>query len=214
MLKTLFARHPDVLPLLRHPLSTGTLQIIGDIRAYDRRTAQHSLRVGVVLALFGKTLRMPHQQLKDFLVGGLLHDAGKIHVPVQIIAKPGKLTHEERSLARLHPLHGQRVVAQTPGLPTVVANIITAHHERMDGGGYPHGWSGEQIPLEARMAAVVDVFCALTEKRPYKAPWSVLDAIQHLHHMADDGHLDPTLVGLFEDNLCPCLRRVEQRRLA
>lgn len=141
-----------------------------------------------------------------------LHDIGKITIPDNILLKPGRLTPEEFEQMKAHAENGRRLASklmQNYGLADVpylqiLLNIISCHHEAWDGSGYPKGIAGENIPLEARIVAVADVYDALTSRRPYKEAWSVGDALAELKRMAGQ-KLDPACVNALVDNLSDIL---------
>lgn len=168
----------------------GTLT---ELRGGD--TAGHTLRVTVYTMLFAEGLRLPREMLLRAVTGALLHDIGKLVIPDRIICKPGTLTREERAEMEHHVLRGLEIVEQSELLNAAV-NVVEFHHERHDGGGYPHRLRGEQIPLEARLFALVDVFDALTASRAYKPALSVAEA---LNVMAEErgSHFDPCLFDRF-----------------
>ena len=123
-----------------------------------------------------------------------LHDIGKIAIPDRILLKPGRLTDDEMSIMRTHPLRGQEMITDLLanfGLENtehvdMLRNIAVYHHEAVNGGGYPEGRSGDEIPLEARIVAVADVFDALTSRRPYKEAWDNDRAFETLSKMAGE----------------------------
>ena len=131
-----------------------------------------------------------------------LHDVGKIGIPDAILLKPGKLDPDEWTVMKTHTTKGRAlidtisddlgIVSVAQG--TVMRNIVEFHHEALDGSGYPRGLHGDEIPLEARMVAVADIFDALTTVRPYKHAWPVGDAMDELARMANAGKLDPRAV--------------------
>ena len=137
-----------------------------------------------------------HRQL--MLHAAPMHDIGKIGIPDRILLKPGKLDADEWVVMRSHPVIGARIVGdgQSSPLMAMAREVAIAHHERWDGGGYPTGRGGESIPLPARIAAIADVFDALTSARPYKPAWSVDDAARHIEAQAGT-HFDPALVACF-----------------
>jgi polar amino acid transport system substrate-binding protein len=129
----------------------------------------------------------------DFRLGCLLHDAGKLAIPADVLAKPGRLTGAEWALMRRHPQLGARM-CELAGAPDAVIEIVHHHHERWDGGGYPDALAGEQIPLAARVLAVCDAIDAMTSDRPYRErPLSQREALQRVH-AARGTQFDPTIV--------------------
>ncbi len=124
-----------------------------------------------------------------------LHDVGKVGIRDAILKKPGELTPDEFEEMKHHTLIGADLL-RSAGLPQMACNIAQHHHERWDGAGYPHGLCGEQIPLEARVVAVVDVFDAMASRRCYKAAFSFREAFAELQAVAG-AHLDPALVETF-----------------
>jgi len=132
---------------------------------------------------------------KQLLVGALLHDIGKIGVPDSILRKPDKLTPDEQSVVRQHPIIGDRILAPIPQLQRARA-VVLGHHERYDGQGYPYGLGGEDIPIAARIVTVADAFDAVTETRPYHTGESVVRALEELER-GKGAHFDPKVVEAF-----------------
>jgi len=164
--------------------------------ARDRETEGHSLRVSQLAGKLGEAVGLSHQELKALERGSLLHDIGKIGISDTILHKPGPLSLEERKIMRLHPDIGARIVEGIPFLQDTLP-LIRYHQERWDGSGYPIGLSGEDIPLLARIFAVVDAFDALTSNRPYRQKVSAEEAIEYLCDQA--GVLfDPKIVREFK----------------
>lgn len=128
--------------------------------------------------------------------GFFLHDVGKIGVPDAILLKPGALEAEERSTMEQHPLYGARILAQVPHLGGLARAIVVAHHERWDGSGYPRGIAGKEIPLAARIFAIVDAFDAMTHDRPYRAALPGGAALDEIEARAGT-QFDPTLMEPF-----------------
>ena len=151
-------------------------------RAIDAKspwTAGHSTRVTMVGLAIGRRLGLGDRQLESIHRSGLLHDIGKLGVPVEILDKPDRLTAEEMDAMKQHPVIGARIVAPISAYADVTA-AVRHHHEHYDGSGYPDGLAGEAIPLIARIFAVADVFDALASPRPYREAWRpgrVLDYI-------------------------------------
>jgi len=130
-------------------------------------TAGHTLRVTVYSLLFAERLGLPRETILRAVQGALLHDIGKLVIPDRVICKPGVLTHEEREEMKKHVVSGLEIVDESELLKAAI-NVIAFHHERYDGDGYHHGMRGEEIPLEARLFTLIDVFDALTATRVYK----------------------------------------------
>jgi response regulator RpfG family c-di-GMP phosphodiesterase len=168
------------------------------IRALDAReqeTAGHSHRVALWTLHFALVAGVPEEQLLDIHRGALLHDVGKIGIPDPILLKRGELTEDEWTVMRTHPRIGFEILSQAEHLRA--ASVIPfSHHERWGGGGYPRGLSGEEIPLGARLFAIVDVYDALRSERPYKKALDHTKSIA-LVRRAAGSHLDPKLVETF-----------------
>ncbi len=167
-------------------------------RAIDAKspwTAGHSTRVTMVGLAIGRRLGLDDKQLESIHRCGLLHDIGKLGVPVEILDKPGRLTPDEMEIMRQHPSIGARILAPISAY-TDVAAAVRHHHEHYDGTGYPDALAGEQIPLIARIFAVADVFDALASPRPYREAWTHERAIQHIAEGAGS-QFDPRVVEAF-----------------
>jgi putative nucleotidyltransferase with HDIG domain len=170
--------------------------LMSALDARDRETEGHSLRVSQLTAKLGAVLQFSHEQLKVLERGSLLHDIGKIGISDTILHKPGPLTEEEWKVMRHHPDIGAKIVAGIPFLEDTIP-LIRHHQERWDGKGYPSGLRGEEIPILARMFAIVDAFDALTSKRPYREKISTLEAVEYIIEQA--GFIfDPEIVKVFK----------------
>lgn len=181
------------------------------IAAKDTETAGHIERVGELTVMVGARMGIARDRMEPLRLAGRLHDIGKLGVPNSILRKPGALTPEEFEVVKRHTVRGWHLAVRSEALAGV-APIIRAHHERMDGRGYPDGLKGDEIPLEARIVAVSDVWDALTCDRPYRKAmaWQAAAAI-----MAKDAgpHLDPDCVeALFEVLGLPDLARLSDQR--
>lgn len=196
---------------LRHgdPKALGALGAA--VAAKDTETAGHIERVGDLAVDIGKRLWLPTDQLESLRWAGRLHDVGKIGVPNALLRKPGKLTPEEFDIMKQHTVRGWHIANQSEVLKAV-APIIRAHHERMDGRGYPDGIPGALIPIEARIVAAADVWDALTSDRPYRAGMSSGEAAEIMVNDAGE-HLDPACIAeLFRSlDLQHPLRELEAR---
>jgi len=153
--------------------------LMSALDARDRETEGHSTRVSRLACLLAEEIGLNGPQLKALERGSLLHDIGKIGISDTILHKPGKLTDDEWKKMRVHPDIGARIVEGIPFLQDTLS-VIRYHHERWDGSGYPVGLKGKDIPIQARIFAVVDVFDALTSKRSYRKKSTPDDAVQYL----------------------------------
>jgi len=165
------------------------------IDARDPYTLGHSLRVGQLSMMLGRELEMDEAILARLEIGGYLHDIGKIGIRDAVLLKPGALTEEERRTIEEHPGIGISIL-EAVDLPLEVIQFVEAHHERLDGSGYPHGLEGLQVPEVARIAAVADIYDAVTTERPYRAPMDPEEALALLR--SQSGRLlDPQVVHAF-----------------
>jgi len=163
----------------------------------DNETAQHTVRMSQYCALIARGLGLEKERCELIRLASQLHDVGKLGIPDAILLKPGRLTREEFSIMKEHAAFGYRILADSRAPVLRIGAIIArGHHEKFDGSGYPDGLKGEEIPLEARIAAVADVFDALTSRRVYKEAMPVFRAVEILR--AERGqHFDPHLLDLF-----------------
>jgi len=161
-------------------LSSGALTALArTIDANSPWTAGHSERVTHVSLLVGERLGLSAGDLDTLYRGGLLHDIGKIAIPAAILNKPGALTDEEFAVVKQHPSTGARILSPIGAYQDTIP-VVLSHHERLDGSGYPQGIKGNQIPLLARVAAVADVYDALSSARPYRPGWPVERVMEHI----------------------------------
>lgn len=165
------------------------------IELKDPSTRGHCDRVAVYAGYLAEAVKIPKDIRREIKYGSWLHDCGKIGVAEDILNGSNKLNADEYETMKQHSQWGADVAA-TANLSVVARNIIKYHHEHYDGSGYPEGLRGDQIPLEARLVSVADVFDALTSDRPYRKSYSYADAMNILVSMSGT-HLDPTLVTLF-----------------
>ena len=174
----------------------GSVRMLAEaIEAKDSSLRGHAEDVlGYVMAV-AEQLDLDEEQRENLLFGSLLHDVGKIGISERILAKPGPLTAEERSVIELHPRIGYQLVQQVPGLRGVGLAVLH-HHERWDGNGYPGGLSGDEIPLAGRIVAIADSFDAMTTDRPYRKGMSLEGACAELERCAGT-QFDPDIVKLF-----------------
>ena len=169
----------------------------------DDNTGQHTERVGQMAALLARQLGLPDPQVSLIRRAAPLHDVGKIGIPDAVLLKLGKLTLEEFELVKTHTTIGARILSGSRfGVLRLAEEIAFSHHERWDGDGYV-GIKQDQIPLAGRIVAVADVFDALTQKRPYKAAWPIVEAIAEIERQSTR-QFDPEIVDAF-------LRVIEQQ---
>jgi putative nucleotidyltransferase with HDIG domain len=162
----------------------------------ERRTALHSRRVRDYTLILARRMGIADQAvLDDIGKGALLHDVGKIGMPDRILLGPRELSEEERAVTRRHPELGAALIGEI-GFLQGAREIVLSHHERFDGSGYPRGLAGRDIPVGARIFAVIDVFDALTEERPYHAPLSYREAADFIANQRGR-HFDSDVVDAF-----------------
>lgn len=166
--------------------------LMSALDARDRETEGHSNRVSRLACMMGEALGLNGPQLKALERGSLLHDIGKIGISDTILHKPGKLTDDEWKIMRTHPDIGARIIERIPFLQECMP-VVHSHHERWDGSGYPQGLKADDIPLQARIFAVADVFDALTSKRSYRKTSKPEDAVTYLREQANI-LFDPNIV--------------------
>lgn len=176
----------------------------------DNETGAHVLRMSRACHLLALEIGLSPRHADLILYASPMHDVGKIGIPDQILLKPGRLTPEERQTIETHTDIGADIIGDHPSEVLRLARIIAqTHHEKWDGSGYPKGLKGEEIPVESRIAAVCDVFDALTSPRPYKKAWTTEDAVSLL--IAESGkHFDPDMVTTFVGMLPKILALREQ----
>jgi len=161
----------------------------------DKETEQHTQRVTKMTVQIARYMGLSETKIMRIRQGALLHDIGKIAVPDNILLKPGKLTEEEWVIMRKHPEYAYEMLWPIKFLRPAL-DIPYCHHERWDGSGYPRGLKGEEIPLAARIFAVVDVWDALRSERPYRKGWSGKRVYEYIKEQSGK-HFDPQIVELF-----------------
>ena len=187
------------------------VQRLGRAAEYkDNETGLHVIRMSHFSKLLALAAGCSPAWAEDLLNAAPMHDVGKIGIPDAVLRKPGPLDADEWATMRRHPEIGAEIIGEHPsGVLQLAREIALAHHEKWDGSGYPRGLAGEAIPLSARIVAIADVFDALTTRRPYKEPWPVQDALDHIAAQAGK-HFDPALVALFAP-LLPQLLEIRAR---
>jgi putative nucleotidyltransferase with HDIG domain len=172
----------------------GTALVLGDvIEADDGYTGEHCKSVVALALELAEHLNLGAERQRNLEFAALLHDVGKIAIPKEIINKPGKLDPHEWTIVKTHTLEGQKMLDRVGGFMREVGSIVRSHHERWDGGGYPDGLLGEQIPIEARIISCCDTWNAMRTDRPYRKALDYATAEAELRSAAGT-QLDPGLV--------------------
>ncbi len=179
--------------------NAGALINLARLKTADDYSYMHSVAVCALMVALARQTGMDDAQSRAAGFAGLLHDLGKMDVPLDLLNKPGKLTDDEFHLVRLHPVQGHQRLLDAGVTEEAALDVCLHHHEKMDGTGYPHGLAGEQISVWARMGAICDVYDAITSNRPYKQGW---DPAESLKRMASwKGHFDGRLFQAFVRSL-------------
>jgi cyclic di-GMP phosphodiesterase len=181
------------------------------IDAKDTYTEGHAERVAHYSVAIGKQLGLPYEALRRLRLGGVLHDIGKIGVPEAILNKPGPLTTDEFAVMKKHPEIGERICAPLKSLREMLP-VIRSHHERPNGSGYPDGLAGDEIPVEARIVCLADVYDALATTRSYKRAFTCERCIAILRDDTAKGLFDPLVVEAFAAYLSEREEAVRGRR--
>jgi HD-GYP domain-containing protein (c-di-GMP phosphodiesterase class II) len=151
--------------------------------------------VALLAAQVGEELRLSPTARRHLAVGGLLHDVGKLAVPLAVLRKPGPLDDDEFAAIKRHPADGRRLLEELGGFPEPVRALVSDHHERLDGSGYPRGLAADEMPVETRILAVCDVYDALVSDRVYRAAWTPERALELLR---DETQFDRDVVAALE----------------
>ena len=175
--------------------------MLNGVRDHDNYTYVHSLRVSIFLSLFGTAIGIKGNDLLTLAAGGLLHDVGKISVPTNILNSAHRLSDAEMGLMRDHVISTKRFLEESPSVPKGVALIAEQHHEKLDGTGYPYGLKSKDLNELVRMATIIDVFGALTDRRAYKEAMPPELALHIMSHMKNevDQHLLTTFRSILLD---------------
>jgi putative nucleotidyltransferase with HDIG domain len=167
----------------------------------DVSTEEHTRRVALLAASVGEELKLSATARRHLAVGGLLHDIGKLAVPLEILRKPAGLTDEEFAAIKRHPSDGRKLLEELGGFPEAVRALVSDHHERLDGSGYPRGLTADRMSIETRILAVCDVYDALVSDRVYRAAWTPERAFALLQEEADA--YDQTVVAALKRVVTP-----------
>jgi HD-GYP domain-containing protein (c-di-GMP phosphodiesterase class II) len=216
VLATTLVIYPVVLSLNRdvirfsRDLLKGNIELMevlgGAIAKRDSDTNIHNYRVSIYAVRLGEAAGLANEAIRNLIAGAFLHDVGKIGISDNILLKPARLTAEEFTVMKTHVTLGVDILAKSNWLQSA-RDVVECHHEKFDGSGYMCGLKGEAIPVNARIFAIVDVFDALTSKRPYKEPMPFAEAMAILQRDAGT-HFDPRLTGIFAGIAEPLYRKV------
>jgi len=186
--------------LIRASREEVALRLISASEHRDNETGAHVRRIGLYAAEMGRVLGWDQDEVECIRSAAPMHDIGKIGVPDRILQKGGSLTEEEWIIMKTHTTMGANILRDSK-VPFIQmgARIADCHHEKWDGSGYPRGMRGEEIPIEARITCLVDVYDALISRRVYKRPWREEEVLGYIH-TASGRLFDPSLVGSFFDH--------------
>lgn len=200
--------------VLRQP---HALISLARLKTADEYTYLHSVAVCALMIALARQLNLDEETVRDAGMAGLLHDIGKVGIPLKVLNKPGKLTDEEFAIVKSHPELGARILIENYQVPPMALDVCLHHHEKVDGTGYPYGLKGDTISLFAKMGAVCDVYDAITSNRPYKKGWSPADSIRKMAEWSK-GHFDEAVFQAFVKTVgiypTGSLVRLESGRLA
>ncbi|MFD0938221.1 HD-GYP domain-containing protein, partial [Methylobacterium trifolii] len=182
-------------PILTAVGAGGLTNWLATVRSYDDATYQHCLLVAGLAATFAIDLGFSERDRHQLVRAALVHDVGKARIPLAILNKPGPLDPAERTVMRDHAAFGHEILVAAGGFDPTVLAVVRHHHELLDGSGYPDGLSGGAIPDPVRLTTICDIYAALVERRPYRAPMPSAEAIGVLKGMT--GKLDMALVHAF-----------------
>lgn len=179
--------------------NAGALVSLARLKTRDDYTYMHSMAVCALMVALARQLGLDEPASREAGLAGLLHDVGKALMPSDVLSKPGRLSELEWAVMRTHPERGHELLESSGTVTAAALDVVLHHHERIDGGGYPHGLEADAISMLARMGAVCDVYDAITSNRPYKAGWDPAESIAKM--MSWQGQFDAAVLGAFVHSL-------------
>jgi putative nucleotidyltransferase with HDIG domain len=190
-----------IVPSLQRIASDPNIfRLFEAIKAKDNYTYEHSVAVGVLAALIGNWLNLSEGELASLTLAAILHDVGKVRIPIEIIEKSDKLSAEEDRVMRAHTVFGYELLKNTVGISQRMAIVALQHHEREDGSGYPFGLGKDRLDQFSKIVAVADVFHAMSSKRPHHEAIPFFEIVTQLRQETF-GKLDPYIVSIFIKNI-------------
>ncbi len=169
---------------------------VARLKTADEYTYMHSVAVCALMMALARQLRFDEAETREAGLAGMLHDLGKARIPLQILNKPGRLSDAEFEVIKRHPEAGHKLLQDMGGIGEMALDVCLRHHEKLDGTGYPHGLSSENISKYARMGAVCDIYDAVTSNRPYKKGWDPTESLRKMATWTQD-HLDERIFHAF-----------------
>jgi PAS domain S-box-containing protein/putative nucleotidyltransferase with HDIG domain len=197
--------HEQDVMLLQQSLEQSIKTIAATVEARDPYTAGHQNRVSELAVAIGQEMNLSEKQIHGIRLAAIIHDLGKIHIPAEILSKPGKLSAIEFMLIKTHPQEGYNILKEVK-FPWPIADIILQHHEKIDGSGYPQGLKGDEILLEAKIICVADVVEAMSSHRPYRASLGMEPSLEEIKRGRGSLY-DPAVVDA-------CLKLFEEKRFS
>ena len=180
--------------------NSSALISLARLKTADDYTYMHSVAVCAMMIALARQLGQDEDTVRAAGVAGLLHDVGKMLLPMQVLNKPGKLTDAEFATVKGHPTKGHAFLLESANIDPVTLDVCLHHHEKVDGSGYPKGLKGAEISLFAKMGAVCDVYDAITSNRPYKTGWDPSESLRQMGTWAS-GHFDLPVFQAFAKTL-------------
>jgi len=167
--------------MVKYIVETGEINTsIFDLKEYDDYTYVHCVNTSIMATFLGLQLNLNQKELSSLALGAILHDIGKMKLPINILNKKEKLTHDEFEEIKNHSINGEVILKNAGITDEIVLDIVLQHHERVDGKGYPYGINGDEISIYAKIVSVCDVFTALSANRSYRDRFSPNDAFEFI----------------------------------
>ncbi|MDD4977137.1 MAG: HD-GYP domain-containing protein [Gallionella sp.] len=200
--------------VLRNP---GAIISLARLKDKDDYTYMHSVAVCALMVALARQLNLNTEEIRQAGLAGLVHDIGKMMMPMDVLNKPGKLTNEEFDIIKGHPEAGHKLLLDGENINRIALDVCLHHHEKTNGSGYPKGLKGDEISLYAKMGAVCDVYDAITSNRPYKSGWEPSESLRKMAEWGD-GHFDKVVFDAFVKSIgiypIGSLVRLQSQRLA